>query len=71
MPTNVTITNLTGSSPYNVWVCDTTLTTCIYVSTFSSIPYTFEVPYVYSSLTDFIVKIVDNNNCIKTNTITV
>ena len=56
MPTNVTITNLTGSSPYNVWVCDTTLTTCIYVSTFSTVPYTFEVPYVYSSLTDFITK---------------
>jgi hypothetical protein len=70
MPTTVTITNLTGSSPYDVWVCDTSLSTCIYVNTFTSIPYTFEVPYVYSSFTEFVVKIVDNNDCIKTNTIT-
>jgi hypothetical protein len=71
MPTTVTITNLTGSSPYDLWVCDTTLTTCVYVSTFTSIPYTFDVPYIYSSLTEFVVKIVDNNDCIKTNTINV
>jgi hypothetical protein len=71
MPTTVTITNLTGSSPYDVWVCDTTLTTCVYVSTFTSIPYTFDVPYIYSSLTEFVVKIVDNNDCIKTNIINV
>lgn len=71
MPTTVTITNLTGSSPYDLWVCNPTLTTCVYVNTFTSVPYTFEVPYIYSSLEEFIVKIVDNNNCIKTNTISV
>jgi hypothetical protein len=71
MPTTVTITNLTGSSPYYVWVCNTTLTTCVYVESFTTVPHTFDVPYIYSSLDEFVVKIVDNNNCIKTNTITV
>lgn len=71
MPTTVTITSLTGSSPFDVWVCNNALSTCIYVDTFNTPPYTFEVPYSFSSLTEFIVKIVDNNDCIKTNTITV
>jgi len=73
MPTNITISGLGGASPFDVYVCDQTITTCIYVSTITpaSLPYVFEIPTVYSSLTDFVVKIVDNNDCIKTQNITV
>jgi hypothetical protein len=73
MPTDITINNISGSTPFDVYVCDTGYTTCIYVSTIDSVdlPYTFEIPPVYSTLTDFIVKVVDDNNCIVTDTITV
>ena len=71
MPTLVTISSLTGSSPYDVWVCNSASTGCIYVSTISSAPYSFNVPEIYSELSVFVLKIIDNNNCIKTDTITV
>lgn len=73
MPTDITINNISGSTPFDVYVCDTGYTSCIYVSTITSgeLPYTFEIPPVYSSLTDFIVKVVDDNDCVVTDTVTV
>jgi uncharacterized secreted protein with C-terminal beta-propeller domain len=73
MPTNITISGLGGASPFDVYVCDSTITTCVYVSTITpaSLPYVFEMPSVYSSLTNFVVKVVDNNNCIKTQSLSV
>ena len=73
MPTNITISGLGGVSPFDVYVCDQTLATCIYVSTITSIdlPYVFEIPGVFSTLTDFVVKVVDDNDCIITSNLSV
>jgi hypothetical protein len=73
MPTDITINNISGTTPFDVYVCDTGYTSCVYVSTITSgeLPYTFEIPPVYSSLTDFIVKVVDDNDCVVTDTVTV
>jgi uncharacterized secreted protein with C-terminal beta-propeller domain len=73
MPTDITINNISGTTPFDVYVCDTGYTSCVYVSTITSgeLPYTFEIPPVYSSLTNFIVKVVDDNDCVVTDTVTV
>jgi hypothetical protein len=73
MPTNITINNVTGAQPFNIYVCDSPITTCIYVSTINTvdIPYSFDIPLVYSSLTEFVVKVVDNNDCIVTDTLNI
>ena len=73
MPTNITINNVTGAQPFNIYVCDSPITTCIYVSTINTvdIPYSFDIPLIYSSLTEFIVKVVDNNDCIVTDTLNI
>jgi hypothetical protein len=65
MGTNITITSITGISPYDVYVCDTGYTTCIYVSTINSgnLPYSFMIPSIFSTLTDFVVKVIDDNDC--------
>ena len=65
MGTNITISSITGISPYDVYVCDTGYTTCIYVSTINSgnLPYSFMIPSIFSSLTDFVVKVIDDNDC--------
>lgn len=60
----VTINNITGQTPYDVYVCDSGTTTCIYVDTINSTPYTFDVPQAFSNLNSYAVKIVDNNNCL-------
>ena len=66
MPTNITISGLSGSSPFDVYVCDPTLMTCVYVSTITplDLPYFFEIPGVFSTLSEFFVKVVDSNDCI-------
>lgn len=66
MPTNISITGITGTSPYHVYVCDYPETTCIYVDTISSVPYSFDIPVVFDGQTFYTLKIIDNNNIIAT-----
>jgi hypothetical protein len=63
MPTNIVISGVTGQSPYNVYICDDLLTNCSWVSNFSSVPFTFELPMMFLGETDFAVKIIDGNGC--------
>lgn len=73
MPTNITINNVTGAQPFDIYVCDSPISTCIYVATINTvdIPYSFDIPPVYSTLTEFVVKVVDNNDCIVTDTLNI
>jgi hypothetical protein len=73
MGTNITITSITGISPYDVYVCDTGYTTCVYVSTINSgnLPYSFMIPSIFSSLTSFVVKVIDDNECVITENINI
>jgi hypothetical protein len=73
MGTNITITSITGISPYDVYVCDTGYTTCVYVSTINSgdLPYSFMIPSIFSSFTDFVVKVIDDNDCVITENINI
>ena len=66
MPTDITITNALGQTPFDIYVCDTGYTTCIYVSTINSgnLPYSFIIPSIFSSLTNFVVKVIDDNDCV-------
>ena len=64
MPLEVNITGLSGSSPFNIWICDNPETTCIYVDTVDSSPLTFDVPSPLSFQNDWTIKSIDNNNCI-------
>lgn len=68
MSEQVTITTITANTPVNIYYCDSDGNNCIYVSSVSSFPYTFDVPISYSA-NDFIVKIVDSNSCVDTKTI--
>jgi hypothetical protein len=62
MPSSITINSITGTSPYNVYLCDTGLTTCIYIDqiTNGDLPYTFQPPIALQYTNDYIVKIIDS-----------
>lgn len=64
MPTDITLNNITGTSPYDVYVCDDPITVCIYVNTINSFPYSFQIPTILTSQGSVNLKIVDNNNCV-------
>lgn len=69
MPTQIIISSVSGSSPFDVYTCDTGFTTCIYVDTvlsLSDIPYSFYIPIIMDQMPSWGIKVVDNNNCIIT-----
>jgi hypothetical protein len=70
MPTTITINNITGVTPYNVYVCPNPSTTCVYIDTITSIPYSFDIPSFMDGQTSYILKVIDDNDCIITETLT-
>jgi hypothetical protein len=65
MPTSITLTSVSGLSPFHIYVCDTGFTSCIYVNTVTpiDIPYQISIPPLFSSLSNVVVKVVDTNDC--------
>lgn len=71
MAKQITILTITGSSPYDVWICNNSFSQCVYIDTISQsqIPYSFKVPDQYLSLTQVGVEVKDFNKCIIRNTV--
>ena len=64
MGLQVTINSVTGTSPYDVYICQSNGTGCFYIATTSSIPYTFDIPVPYDTATSYMLKLIDANNCL-------
>jgi hypothetical protein len=66
MPVQVTISTLSGTSPFDVYICQFNLTGCFYIDTITnaSIPYTFNVPAPYDTAESYCVKIIDDLGCV-------
>lgn len=62
----VNISNITGASPYDIYICQTGGTGCFYISTITSTPYSFPIPEPYDSSPAYMLKIIDNFNCVIT-----
>jgi hypothetical protein len=63
MPTSITINNVSGSSPFDVYLCNDPISTCVYIDTITTTPFTFTVPTILETLSSFNLKVVDDNNC--------
>lgn len=66
MAIEITVNSIiSGTSPYNVWVCDSCNlgATCQYIDTFSTSAYTFTLPTAYETIPNYVVKVIDANNC--------
>lgn len=64
MSVQVTISGITGTSPYDVYVCQPNGSGCFYVDTVSTIPYVFTIPQPYDTSLAYMLKIIDSQNCI-------
>lgn len=73
MPTTITINNISGATPYDVYVCDSSEITCIYIETITSgdLPTNVNVPSVMEGQSSYVLKIIDNNNCVVKETLTI
>ena len=73
MPIEITINGITGTSPYDVYVCDPTNVVCVYIDRLDTmdITNTFDMPEILSSITTFNVKVVDKDGYISNNILVV
>lgn len=64
MPQQITITGVTGTPPYDVYVCDITNTYCYLVSGGTYIStYIFNVPTPLNNVGSLLVKLIDSTGC--------
>ncbi len=65
MSSSITINSITGTSPYNITLCDNDpiSQTCVWIAQITDLdlPYTFTPPISLQYTTDFIVKIADSS----------
>jgi hypothetical protein len=64
MAVQVTISSITGQSPYDIYICQTGGTSCFYMTTISSVPYIFDIPAPYNTSEAYMLKVIDNNGCV-------
>ena len=63
MSQQVTITSVTANTPVEIYYCNSMSASCVYVSTVSVFPYTFDVPPPYDEQ-NIVIKIVDTQSCV-------
>jgi hypothetical protein len=63
MSLEFTITSVTANTPVNIYYCDNSCVSQVYVATVSTFPFTFDIPDPYDNA-DFIVIIDDTQGCV-------
>ena len=68
MPTTITVNNITGSTPFDVYLCLSGGSPCYYVKSIGSgeLPYNLSVPKPIQDFSYYCLKVVDANGCIIT-----
>ena len=66
MALQVTINDITGVTPYDIYICQSDGTGCFYMATTSTVPYVFDIPAPYDTSIEYMLKIVDRNGCVIT-----
>ncbi len=64
MTVQVTINDITGQTPFDIYICQSGGTGCFYINTISSTPYVFDIPEPYNISTSYMLKVIDGNNCV-------
>ena len=68
MPTSITINNISGTSPYDVYLSPVDETNYFYMDHIESVdlPYTFVVPKALANQKQYCIRIKDGDGCIIT-----
>jgi len=67
----VNINGITGQSPYDIYVCQSSINDCIYINTISGTTYSFDLPKPFDNNVEYILKVIDNNGRVITKTTSV
>lgn len=69
MSVQVTVNDITGSTPFDIYVCDSSQTTCIYINQITNLelPYNFIIPPPFDTQSSYVLKVIDTYGCEITN----
>jgi hypothetical protein len=69
MPSLVTVSNIVGTTPYEIYLSVSGSDAYYYIDSISSVqlPYNFTVPIPLQNNQSFCLRVVDNDGCIITN----
>lgn len=70
MSIQVNINSITGTSPYDIYICQIDGTNCFYIDRINDtqLPYTFDIPSPYDNSDEYLLKVIDSSNCVLTGT---
>lgn len=65
MSCSIQINSISGTSPFDIYMCDTGLVQCVFLQTETSptYPIILTTPNTLMGVTSFIIKIIDGNGC--------
>lgn len=66
MPVLITVNNITGSTPYQVYICLSGGTPCYFVDEINNLelPYNFYIPTPIENFSNYCVKVIDSDGCV-------
>lgn len=69
MPSSVQVNNITGTTPFDVYLCMSGGTPCYYISQINTLdlPYTFDIPYPIQNFKYYCLRVIDYDGCEITN----
>jgi len=69
MPTSITINNITGASPYDLYLSQVDESSFYYIEQIESVdlPHTFIVPALLQNSNQYCLRVEDSEGCIITN----
>ncbi len=73
MPSLVTVSNITGTTPYEIYISISGSSSYYYIDYIDSsqLPYNFNIPIPIQDMIGYCLKVVDNDGCIITNCFTI
>ena len=66
MGIQVNINSVTGQTPYYIFICNPDGKNCVYMDETSSLPFEFEIPSPFNTLSEYQLKLIDGNGKIIT-----
>jgi hypothetical protein len=64
MLVEVNITNITGQTPFDIYICQSDGTGCIYIKRINTTSDNFTIPAAFGVSSSYLLKIVDADGCI-------
>lgn len=62
MPTVITINDISGATPFDIYICGDPIANCVYSTTITTFPTNIVIPTILQG-PSYTLKVIDDNGC--------